>query len=160
MISPHDRKKAPGLYAAFVNSGVPQSDLFEHTYGGMILGTKSFIKETLKRLDTDTIHKIETSYKKAVSSTHDIEEIVRILSLHFKVTEEQIMHVSPYRTYATYLSRNYTPVSNTQIGNYFGNISCSAVTKIGSRMKERIAKDKKVREEIMKIEGKLSLVKS
>jgi chromosomal replication initiation ATPase DnaA len=160
MISPHDRKKAPGLYAAFVNSGEPQSDLFEHTYGGMILGTKSFIKETLKRLDTDTIHKIETSYKKALSSTHDIEEIVRILSLHFKVTEEQIMHVSPYRTYATYLSRNYTPVSNTQIGNYFGNISCSAVTKIGSRMKERIAKDKKVREEIMKIEGKLSLVKS
>jgi chromosomal replication initiation ATPase DnaA len=67
--------------------------------------------------------------------------------------------MSPYRTYAIYLSRNYTPVPNTQIGQYFGNISCSAVTKIGSRMKERIAKDKKVREEMMKVEGKLSYVK-
>jgi chromosomal replication initiation ATPase DnaA len=51
-----------------------------------------------------------------------------------------------------YISRNYTPVSNTQIGKYFGNVSCSAVTKIGSRMKERIVKDKKVREEITKAE--------
>ena len=66
---------------------------------------------------------------------------------------------SPYRTYAIYLSRNYTPVSNTQIGQYFGNISCSAVTKIGSRMKERIEKDQRVREEIRKVEGKLSPVK-
>jgi putative transposase len=159
MISPHDKKKAPLLYAAFVNSGEPQSDPFQHTYGGMILGTKSFIKETLKRLDVDTILKRETSYKKALSSTHDIEEVIRVLSLHFKMTEEQIMHEPPYRTYAIYLSRNYTPVSNTQIGKYFGNISCSAVTKIGSRMKERIAKDRKVREEIRKIEDKLSSVR-
>ena len=131
----------------------------EHTYGGMILGTKSFIKDTLKRLDTDVVHKRETSYKKALSSAHDIEEIVRMLSLHFKVTEEKIIHTSPYRTYAIYLSRNYTPVSNTQIGQYFGNISCSAVTKTDSRMKGRIAKDRKVREEIAKLEGKLSHVK-
>jgi len=158
MISPHDRKKAPGLYTAFVNSGEPQSNPFEHTYGGMILGTKSFIKETLKRLDTNVIHKRETSYKKALSSAHDIEEIVRMLSLHFKVTEERIIHTSPYRTYAIYLSRNYTPVSNTQIGQYFGNITCSAVTKIGSRMKERMAKNKKAREEMAKVEGKLSHV--
>jgi hypothetical protein len=49
--------------------------------------------------------------------------------------------------------------TETQIGQYFGNISCSAVTKIGSRMKERIEKDQRVREEIRKVEGKLSLVK-
>jgi hypothetical protein len=33
------------------------------------------------------------------------------------------------------------------------------VTKIGSRMKERIKKDQRVWEEIRKVEGKLSLVK-
>jgi hypothetical protein len=33
------------------------------------------------------------------------------------------------------------------------------MTKIGSRMKERIEKDQRVREEIRKVEGKLSLVK-
>ena len=159
MISSHDRKKAPGLYAAFVNSKEDQADPFKDTYGGMILGTKSFIKETLKRLDTETIGKREISYKKALSSTHDIEGIIRVLSLHFKVTEEQIVHASPYRTYAIYLSRNHTPVSNTQIGQYFGGISCSSVTKTASRLKDRIEKDKKVREEMRKIEGKLSLVK-
>jgi REP element-mobilizing transposase RayT len=159
MISPHDKKKAPQLYAAFVNSGEPQADPFKDTYGGMILGTKAFIKETLKRLDTETIGKREISYKKALSSTHDIEGIIRVLSLHFKVTEEQIIHTSPYRTYAIYLSRNHTPVSNTQIGQYFGGISCSAVTKTASRLKERIEKDKKVREEMRKIEGKLFIVK-
>jgi hypothetical protein len=39
------------------------------------------------------------------------------------------------------------------------NFMDGPVTKIGSRMKERIAKDKKVWEEITKVEGKLSHVK-
>jgi len=160
MISPKSRKKAPGLYAKFVTSALKetQPDPFEHTYGGMILGTKPFIKETLKRLDTDTIHKNETSYKRALSSTHDIEEIIRMLSLHFKVSEDEIINASPYKAYAVYLSRNYTPASNIQIGKYFGKISSSAVTKIRSRIKERMAKDKKVRQEMAKIEDDLSRV--
>jgi REP element-mobilizing transposase RayT len=160
MISPKSRKKAPGLYAEFVTSALKgtQPDPFEHIYGGMILGTKPFIKETLKRLDTDTIHKNETSYKRALSSTHDIEEIIRMLSLHFKVSEDEIINASPYKTYAVYLSRNYTPASNTQIGKYFGNISSSAVTKIRSRIKEKMAKDKKIRQEMAKIEDDMSRV--
>jgi hypothetical protein len=158
MISPKSRKKAPGLYAKFVTSALKetQPNPFEHTYGGMILGTKPFIKETLKRLDTDTLHKNETSYKRALSSTHDIEEIIRMLSLHFKVSEDEIINASPYKAYAVYLSRNYTPASNIQIGKYFGKISSSAVTKIRSRIKERMAKDKRVRQEIAKIEDDMS----
>ena len=157
MIS-HDIRKAPDLYAAFVNSGGAQFNPSEHAYGGVILGTKSFIKETLKRIDIEKMRKEDTSYKKALSSTYGTEEIVRILSHHFKISEDRIMY-APYRTYAIYLSRKYTPVSNTQIGQYFGNISCSAVTKIGTRMKERMLKDKKLWEEMKRVEDKLSRVK-
>ena len=68
------------------------------------------------------------------------------------------MKIPPYRTYAIYLPRNYTPVSNTQTGKYFGNISRSAVTKIGSRIKTRMAEDTKIREEIARLENELSCV--
>jgi len=160
MISPNNRQKAPGLYAEFVTSALTgtQHNPFEHTYGGMILGTKPFVRETLKRLNADVIRKNETSHKRALSSPHDLEEIVRMLSLHFGVSEDEIINTSPYKGYAVYLSRNYTPVSNTQIGKYFGNISCSAVTKIRSRMKERMAKDKKIQQEMAEIEDRLSRV--
>ena len=88
----------------------------------------------------------------------DIDEMVHLLSIYFKVPEETITNASPYRAYAIYLSRKHTPVSSTEIGGYFGNITCSAVTKIGTRLKDRMATDEILRDEMKKIEERLSRV--
>ena len=70
-----------------------------------------------------------------------------------------MMSSAPYKNYAVYLSRKYTPLSNTEIGRYFGGISYSAVTKIGTRLKHRIAADDSLQQEMDRIEGEMSRVK-
>ena len=61
--------------------------------------------------------------------------------------------------YDVYLVRKHTPLSNTEIGRYLGNISFSAVTKIVTRLKAKMKEDKGLKAEIDEIEEKLSCVK-
>jgi chromosomal replication initiation ATPase DnaA len=77
----------------------------------------------------------------------------------FKVSREKVRETSPYKGYAVYLARKHTPLSNTEIGRYFGGISYSAVTKIGTRIKGRMEKDKKLRREMIQLQEELSRVK-
>jgi chromosomal replication initiation ATPase DnaA len=88
-----------------------------------------------------------------------IDEIVEILSQYFAVSQEAIISSTFYKNYAVYLSRKYTPLSNTEIGRYFGGISYSAVTKIGTRLKHRIEEDDSLRQEMDRIEAEMSRVK-
>ncbi len=152
-----DGKEAPQRYSDFVASAIsekPPSPL-DKVYGGMILGGKSFIQEALKRA-SDLIAKVETAQRRALTSrVSGIDEMVRLLSIYFKVPEATITQASPYRAYAIYLSRKHTPVSSTEIGGYFGNITCSAVTKIGTRLKGRMSTDAILRDEIKKLEERL-----
>lgn len=155
-----EAKEAPQRYVDFVESAISEvlPNPFEKVYGGMILGSTPFIKNALK-LASDTIAKTETAQRKALLSTAlDIDEIVRFLSLYFKASEETIINSSPYRSYAIYLARRHTPVSSAEIGKFFGDITCSAVTKIGTRLKERMGKDKAVGEELSMLEERLSHV--
>ena len=78
----------------------------------------------------------ETSHRRALTSTAlDIDGIVHFLDIYFKVSEEKVESTSPYKRYAIYLTRKHTPFSNTEIGKYFGGITYSAVTKVGTRFK-------------------------
>jgi len=67
------------------------------------------------------------------------------------------MSTPPYRSYALYLARKHTPVTSAAIGRYF-DITCSAVTKMGTRLKQRLEKDKTLRATMRGIEEKLSHV--
>jgi REP element-mobilizing transposase RayT len=154
------RNKAPARYKSFVESAIsePPPDPFKRVYGGVILGKAPFIKDVLKQT-AEIIPRQETAQRRVLSSSASgIDEIVHVLSLHFNVTEETVLSTSPYRSYALYLARKHTPVSSTDIGRAFGGITCSAVTKMGARLKERMEKDKALRKEIGRIEEKLSYV--
>jgi chromosomal replication initiation ATPase DnaA len=77
---------------------------------------------------------------------------------------KQVQSTSPYKGYAVYLARKHTPFSNPEIGRYFGGISYSAVTKIGTRIKDRMKKDRmkkdrKLSKEITALQKGLSRVK-
>jgi len=54
---------------------------------------------------------------------------------------------------------NERPFSNREIDRYFGGISYSAVTKIGTRNKDRMRRDRKLREEMIQLQEGLSRVK-
>jgi chromosomal replication initiation ATPase DnaA len=92
-------------------------------------------------------------------NTFDIDETVRLLSVHFKVPKERVLSSYPYRGYGIYLSRKHTPCSNAGIGRYFGGLTYSGVTKIGTRLRERMRGDGGLRGEMRNLEEKLSRVK-
>jgi chromosomal replication initiation ATPase DnaA len=72
---------------------------------------------------------------------------------------EEVVTCSPYRGYAVYLARKHTPYSNREIGEYFGEITYSAVTKVGTRLKEQMRMDEKLRGDIRRVGERLSRVK-
>jgi REP element-mobilizing transposase RayT len=157
-----DRKDGPRYYRELVEAGLtekPRSP-FEKVYGGVILGGKTFIEGVLKRLQDKDFQKKEISHRRALGSiTSDIDEIVELVCNQFKVSRKKVQVTSPYKGYAVYLARKHTPFSNTEIGRYFGGISYSAVTKIGTRIKDRMRKDRKLREGMMRLQEELSRVK-
>ena len=83
----------------------------------------------------------------------------QLLSIHFKVSKEEVKSTSPYKGYAVYLARKHTPFSNKEIGECFGGISYSAVTKIGTRLKERMKEDESLSDEMRSLENAMSRVK-
>jgi len=158
MIS-RNQEEAPRRYRDFVESALLETppNPFEKVYGGVLLGKPPFIKDILKRV-AEMIPKNETAQRRVLSSSvSGIEEIIRFLSCHFKVAEETIVNASPYRSYALYLARKHTPVASSDIGRYF-NISCSAVTKMGTRLKQRLEKKPTERDAMRRIEEELSHV--
>ena len=109
----------------------------------MIIGSKSFIKEALQRLGGQSLQNKDICHRRVLASTTlDINEVVRLLSTHFNIPEDKTTHASPYKGYAVYLVRKHTPIPNTEIGRYFGNISFSAVSKIVTRLKAKMKEDK------------------
>jgi putative transposase len=157
-----ERKDGPRYYREFVEAALTEKlrSPFEKVFAGVILGGKPFIEEVLQRLNDRDFQKKEISYRRALgSTTSDIDEIVDLVSNQFKVSREKVQATSPYRGYAVYLARKHTPFSNTEIGKYFGGISYSAVTKIGTRIKDRMRKDRRLREEMTKLQKGLSRVK-
>jgi hypothetical protein len=154
------RNDSPQRYKEFVESALTEETgkPFPRVYGGMILGGKQFIKEALQH--AKDLQNKDISHRRTISSTMSrIDEIVEILSQYFAVSQEAIISSTFYKNYAVYLSRKYTPLSNTEIGRYFGGISYSAVTKIGTRLKHRIEEDDSLRQEMDRIEAEMSRVK-
>jgi len=157
-----ERKRAPQRYREFVECSLKEKTRspFEKVYGGVILGGRSFIKGVLQRLKDQDLRKVEISHRRVLTSTtSDIDEIVHLLSLHFKVPEGKVISSPPYKGYGVYFARKHTPCSNAEIGKYFGGLSYSAVTKIGTRLKERMRGDERLRGDMRKLEEKLSRVK-
>jgi putative transposase len=157
-----ERKRAPQRYREFVESSLKEKcrSPFEEVYAGVILGKSSFIKAVLKRLKDQNLRKVEISHRRALTSAlSDIDEIVHFLSVHFKVRKEKVLSSYPYRGYGIYLSRKHTPCSNVEIARYFCGLSYSAVTKIGTRFREKMRGDEGLRGEIRELEERLSHVK-
>jgi len=157
------KKDGPRYYRKFVEAALREKarSPFGKVYGGVILGGEKFIEEVLQRLNDQDFQKKEISHRRALGSiTSDIDEIVELVCNYFKVSSERVRSTSPYKGYAVYLARKHTPLLNTEIGKYFGGISYSAVTKIGTRIRDRMREDRELREQMIQLQEKLSRVSS
>jgi putative transposase len=145
-------------YKEFVEFALGKDIAAPSVYGGMILGSKQFIKDSLARIKKEVLTSTETSHRKAIAS-HDLKDIIHTLAVRFKTTEEIIRTASPYRSYAIYLARKHTVLSNREIGAFFGGIGYTAVSKTGTRLKEKMGRDKGLGVMLGKVEALLYRVK-
>lgn len=154
-----DKRSAPKLYRQFVESGigVDLENPLTKTYGGSILGEKSFIKESLSRLKEGIVSRKETSHRKLLEATYQWDEIVNAVSAFFSVDNEKVLNNrKEYRNICIYIMKKYTGMTNTQIGQIFNGLTFSAVAKAYQRMSKATEENRSMREKVGKIISILS----
>jgi len=157
-----DKKKAPSLYKAFVEQGLAEEikNPFSKVYGGMILGTKQFIQDALKRLAPEALYKKDVSARRQLHTSLSLEEIVHLICSTLRISPEEIhgKH-NRIRSFVITFLKKQTSHTNSEIGQFFGGISYSAVSKIVERFEGELNADKELRKNYGKVKAVLSNVK-
>ncbi len=156
-------REAPGRYRNFVESvmGEEMANPLRKVYGGVILGSKRFIKDALDRVKYERIQSPAVSHSKALLLTLGIEEIISACCEHFGAAREEITYSrrSQSRKTCIYLIKKHTSAKNREIAESFGTLTYSAVAKINGSMMKQLAADKELREEIKRLEANFSFFK-
>jgi len=154
-------ENAPIFYKAFVEEAINTGENpFKDLYGGMILGKKQFIKDTLSILNKDLLGKDDTSARRSLKTSLSLEEIVEAIARTLHIAPQEITtRKGAYRNLALYLARKHTGFMNREIGQFFGNISHSAVAKACERFEEVIASDRTLCENLDMVKRAISNVK-
>jgi putative transposase len=151
------------LYKDFVERLIVEGfeDPLRNCYAGSILGGKTFIKEVLNRLKDDThVQKEETSHRAELQLAFASEQIANAIGTYFKVSPEKVLlDQGENRKIAIYLMKKWTSLTNKQIGNLFGDLSYSAVSKANQRFIADMKKDRKLRKKVDAIMKIMSHVK-
>jgi len=157
-----DRKKAEQWYADFVEQAIqeePQSPL-KHVYGGMILGGRQFIKGVLGKLEEDILSREEISYRRELKGVWRSDEVIDIIASHLRVSRQEVFrNKGGHRKIAIYLIKEYTWMTNREIGELFGNMSYSAVSKTHQRLKVELTKNKSLQKRLGELTRVMSNVK-
>jgi len=158
-----DMQAAQRKYKMFVESAQEekQESSMKNVYGGMILGSVPFIKETLNRLEDELLQRTETAHRKALRSPCEIDDVVSTVCAHYGITTEAAVSAqrNDLRKMVIYLMKKLTAASNQEIGEAVGGMSGFAVAKAYQRLKAEMVKDAVLRKEVEKLASKLSRVK-
>lgn len=93
------------------------------------------------------------SLRKGKKELYDPERIMKNVYDYFKLTKEELLknRNKIYRDVAIYLLKEYTTLTNRELGDIFGDISYSAVTKAYQRFKEKMNKDRNLMASVKEI---------
>ncbi len=160
----NNRKLARERYRIFVESALGQEleSPADKVYGGIILGSEGFIKEVLNRLEDDRLTSEEISNRKALRATIGKEEIVNSLCDQFGIPRKEITDKKwgEVRNAGIYLMKKYSGASNKEIGEIFGGMSYSVVTKAFQRFKKELGENKGLLNKVKGLEKALSTFKA
>ncbi len=144
-------KEALERYRYFTEQEIGQKveSPFKKVYAGMILGEERFIKSALKKVKETWEGKEEISHRRKMYPVSGAEEIIELICKEYKVPrEEALKKRGEIRNLAIYLLKRNSGLTNRQIGEMFGGISFSAVSKSIKRFSPRIAEDRKLGKKI------------
>jgi putative transposase len=158
-----DPRRARRKYREFIESGMmakPTNPL-QKVFGQAIAGGPSFIKKAAANVTKKQPPTKGLSRRTTIQRAADVEQILTALSSHFKVARKALFAArSTYRNVAIYLAKKYTGLTNSEIGERFGNITYSAVTRVATRVVERARKDKELQRHLNELEKRLARVKA
>ena len=155
--------EARDKYKFFVESclGEQIESPFNKVYGGMMLGSPAFIKETQKHIEDDLLNKEETSHKKALQSSHGFDSIISVVCCRHGVERGTILNSlrNDLRKICIYLLKKYVVATNRRIGELLGGMSGFAVAKAYQRTVLDLKSDVYLKKEVAWLESELSRVK-
>jgi putative transposase len=113
----------------------------------VILGGEEFIKG-IRGMLTGKALSHEIIERKRLMEYPLLDEVVRRVARAFKIDEEVIRakggRANTARRVALYLAQRYTGLSNKAIGDLFGGIHYSAVSKASGRLREEMISDQRL----------------
>jgi hypothetical protein len=157
-----DRRRAPQKYRRYVEEGMKREDRnpLETIYGGAILGSGEFVQELLKKGEVKRIKSEEISCRKQLKATKGIEDLILDVSSYFNVQPSKVLEEKgAIRDIAIYFGKKYTGLTNREIGERFGGLSYSGVTRVSQRFQEKMAKNITLRRQVEQIDDRISNVK-
>jgi REP element-mobilizing transposase RayT len=138
-----DRERAAQRYKQFVEDALEKmvDNPLKKVFGGMLLGTDQFRENVLKHIHKGNTLGKEVSHRKAFRSA-DYEFMLGQISSYFRVKLKDLLNgKGDKRNLAVYLLKTHSGLTNRHIGEIFGGISYSAVTRVWERLKEKAKGD-------------------
>ncbi|GBE33485.1 chromosomal replication initiator protein DnaA [bacterium BMS3Bbin05] len=92
---------------------------------------------------------------------YDMDEIIELVAKQYGITPEEILDGGnrEARKAAIYLIKKHTEVTNREIGEQFGGVSYSAVSKVMERAEREMEANRNMRRRITRMNRKMSQVK-
>lgn len=146
-------------YREFVETiiGCDVENPLKNIYGGMILGSTRFIKEALAKLKDGLLKLDEISYKKELKRTIGAAEVIEAATRYFGMSREELVAGRKgKRNITIYLMKKHTGMTNREVGQTFGGMSCAAVGKMYQRFRARLMDDAALQKEVDRVEKRMS----
>jgi putative transposase len=156
-----DGKTARRAYREYVEKGVTEEgrNPLEDVYGGVILGSRGFIKQALRMLKETALDQEEIARRRELRK-FEIEDVIEAVCSYFEVSADRLAEGgNDLRDMAIYLLKRHTSFLNRQIGELFEGLTYSGVSKANQRFSTRMSGDRSLRKAVEKITGSMSNVK-
>jgi len=136
-------------YKKFVKEGLneKQESPVQELCGQIILGGEKFVEKIKSMLNMETISQ-EIVERKSLGKCPSAEAILESVASAFDVKKESLkekaLKKTTARKMAIYLMKRHTGLGNAEIGEIFGGLHYSAVSKVASRFESATAGDTKL----------------
>lgn len=131
----------------------------KHTFGGLILGEKDFVKRIQETFLATPGDEKEIPQLRATRPRIAVETIVQAVCKEFGCDKDQIvakgLKRNRAREIAISLSRSHCGLSSRALGEFFGGISGAAVTMSCKELNKGLARDKRLRNKMGKVEKQI-----
>jgi REP element-mobilizing transposase RayT len=127
---------------------------FDNLWGQVVLGGKEF-REHVKEMIQGQPISGEIVERKRLEERSSPEGIIRAVASEFGAEEEEIIKKGKRqniaRSVAMHIVQKHSGLTNEAVGNIFGGIHYSAVTKSSMRLQEIVKRDKNLEKRVQKV---------